>query len=380
MPAAHASDTIDLEFMAWPVLLLARELDLGGSERQMTEIAKTLDRSRFTPHIGCFRPQGMRGAELRAAGIPIVSFPVDSFASRGAIAGAWKLREYIRRYGIRLVHAFDYPLTLFGVPVARWCSRAVVLSSQRSHRELIPRRYRRLIRMTDRMAEAIVVNCEFVRRHLEIDERVPASRVRLCYNGVDLERFRPIRREHDATTIGVVCALRPEKDLGTLIEAFARVRRSGLNPGVKLVIAGGGSMLAPLRAQADARRLGTDCVFAPASAHAAEYLESIDIFVLPSLSEAFSNSLLEAMACGCCPVASRVGGNFELIRHGDNGMLFEAGDVGQLCRALEELLKQQELRRRLAAAARCTAEGFSIQAAARRMEAIYTEFIEARAS
>ena len=50
--------------MAWPVLLLARELDLGGSERQMTEIAKTLDRSRFTPHVGCFRPQGIRNAEL----------------------------------------------------------------------------------------------------------------------------------------------------------------------------------------------------------------------------------------------------------------------------------------------------------------------------
>ena len=56
--------------MAWPVLLLARELDLGGSERQMTEIAKTLDRSRFTPHVGCFRPQGMRGAELAAPVFP----------------------------------------------------------------------------------------------------------------------------------------------------------------------------------------------------------------------------------------------------------------------------------------------------------------------
>ena len=79
--------------MAWPVLLLARELDLGGSERQMTEIAKTLDRSRFIPHVGCFRPQGIRNAELAARGVPIVHFPVDSFASFGAICQAWRLAE-----------------------------------------------------------------------------------------------------------------------------------------------------------------------------------------------------------------------------------------------------------------------------------------------
>ena len=74
--------------MAWPVLLLAREFDLGGSERQMTEIAKTLDRSRFIPHVGCFRPQGIRNAELAARGVPIVHFPVDSFASFGAISAS----------------------------------------------------------------------------------------------------------------------------------------------------------------------------------------------------------------------------------------------------------------------------------------------------
>ena len=124
--------------MAWPVLLLARELDLGGSERQMTEIAKTLDRSRFYPHVGCFRPQGIRHAELAASGVPIVHFPVDSFVSLRALSEAWKLGSYIRRHRIRLVHTFDYPLTLFAVPVARWLTRAVVVSSQRSHRSLIP--------------------------------------------------------------------------------------------------------------------------------------------------------------------------------------------------------------------------------------------------
>jgi L-malate glycosyltransferase len=365
--------------MAWPVLLLARELDLGGSERQMTEIAKTLDRSRFDPHVGCFRPQGIRNAELAATGVPIVHFPVDSFTSFRALAEACRLASYIRRHGIRLVHTFDYPLTLFAVPVARWATSAVVVSSQRSHRSLIPRKYRPLIRMTDHIANAVVVNCEFVRQHLRNNERVPYERIRLCYNGVDLEEFKP-REEfqpretpRDSLTIGVVCALRPEKDLGTLIEAFARVRRSGL----KLLIVGSGSMLCELRRQAAAIGISGDCTFIPAAGKVAEWFQAIDIFVLPSRSEALSNSLLEAMACGCCPVASRVGGSPELIRHGENGMLFEAGDAEQLSGVLQTLVELRILREQLAARARCTAQQFSIAASARRMGEIYTQLIEA---
>jgi L-malate glycosyltransferase len=364
--------------MAWPVLLLARELDLGGSERQMTEIAKTLDRSRFSPHVACFRPDGLRRAELHASAVPIVHFPVDSFATWGAFREGWELGSYIRRHNIRLVHTFDYPLTLFAVPVARWSTRAVVLSSQRSHRSLIPPKYRGLVRMTDRIAHAIVVNCEFVRRHLQTSESVPAARIRLCYNGVDLEEFHPCPTPRDSLTIGVVCALRPEKDIGTLIEAFARIDAFALvrRPGLRLLIVGGGSMLGQLRQQAETRGLAGDCTFVPATENVAEWLRAIDIFVLPSLSEALSNSLLEAMACGCCPVASRVGGNVELIRHGENGMLFEAGDVDQLSHVLSTLLDLRVLREQLAARARCTAEKFSIAASVRRMEGIYTELIQ----
>jgi L-malate glycosyltransferase len=364
--------------MPWPVLLLARELDLGGSERQMTEIAKTLDRSRFVPHVGCFRPQGIRNAELAARGVPIIHFPVDSFTSFGAISQAWRLANYIRQQGIQLVHTFDYPTTLFAVPVARRLTRAVVVSSQRSHRSLIPRKYLRWIRMTDRISDATVVNCEFVGQHLRNDEGVPSAQIRLCYNGVDLDAFEPRNTERDSTpqsplTMGVVCALRPEKDLGTLIEAFARVKR----PGWRLLIVGSGSMLDNLRLRVDASGLADDCSFVPATGNVAQWLRAIDIFVLPSRSEALSNSLLEAMACGCCPVASRVGGTPELIRHGQNGMLFEPGDVDGLSTVLEALAELPLLREQLAQGARSTAQQFSMRASARCMEEIYTELMEA---
>jgi len=102
--------------------------------------------------------------------------------------------------------------------------------------------------------------------------------------------------------------------------------------------------------------------------------------VLPSRSEAFSNSLMEAMACGCCAVASDAGGNPELIRNGETGMLFPAGDAGALAAALELLIGNASLRRRLAAAGMQWVRGnFSLRASAQRMGEIYAELIERRA-
>src|SRR5215471_13608160 len=107
-----------------PVLLMVRELNVGGTERQMTETAMALDRSRFDTRVGCFRPAGMRGDELRAAGVPIVQFPVPSLFS---IQGALRIAAYIREHGIRLVHTYDTPANLYGVPSARMAGTPIVL-------------------------------------------------------------------------------------------------------------------------------------------------------------------------------------------------------------------------------------------------------------
>lgn len=176
-----------------PVLLLARELHGGGSERQLAEIALGLDRSRFEPYAGTFRPTGLRADQLRAEGVPVIHFPVKSFRSRGALTGAWNLARFIRGHGIRLVHAFDAPLAVFSTPVTRYLTRAAMLTSQRGDRALTPE-YRRLLRWTDRRVDGIVVNCEYLKRHLIEDEGVRESLVQVCRNGIDLERFHPRRR------------------------------------------------------------------------------------------------------------------------------------------------------------------------------------------
>jgi glycosyltransferase involved in cell wall biosynthesis len=366
-----------------PVLLMARELGLGGTERQMTEIALSMDRSRFQPHVGCFRPEGIRGDELRTAGIPVAQFAVRSFYRPSAWTAARAMGLYLRRHNIDLVHTFDVPLNLFGVPTARAFRTPVVISSQRAYRQLTPWMFRPFLQLTDHLVDGVVVNCEAMRRHLVTDERVPAGLVHVCYNGIDTDKFQPMDRSRRvpalrgaSLVVGIVCALRPEKGLFTLLRAFERVR--DFRPGLRLAIVGSGPMRAALEQCSSELGIAGQCVFEPTTGHVADWLRSIDIFVLPSTSEALSNSLMEAMACECAPVASRVGGNPELIHDGQTGLLFDPDNPEQLAQCLRLLIENEDLRKETAArAARSISERFSLRAAADRMAEIYLGRLEA---
>ncbi|PWT99253.1 MAG: hypothetical protein C5B51_27520 [Terriglobia bacterium] len=358
-----------------PVLLMTRSLGLGGSERQLAEIAKALDRSVFQPHVGCFHAEGFRAEELRASGVPIVCLPVKSFRGPTLFTGALALGRYLQEHQIRLVHTFDVPLNLFGVPVARMFRTRRVISSQRAHRALTPGLRRQFLRLTDRLVDAIVVNSEAVRRDLVEVDRVPSRIIHLCYNGIDATLYpRRTESRQSPLVIGVICALRPEKGLATLLEGFARL---GRNREIRLLIVGSGPALADLQALGRKLPLGDRCTFEPAVKDVARWLRRIDIFVLPSLSEAFSNSLMEAMACGCCVVASRVGGNPELVVDQETGLLFRPGDSADLARALESLLEDNLLREKLASAgAMRIREQFTIARAAERMAEIYRTVLD----
>ena len=369
--------------MVVPILLMARELDLGGSERQVAQIARSLDRARFQPHIGCFLAAGMRGEELRAADIPVAEFRVHSFRSLSVVSGGRELVRYISDHDIRLVHTFDYPLNVFALPIARMFTRSVVVSSQRAHRSLTPGRYASLQRLTDRIVDGIVVNCTYLHDHLTSDYGIPSDSVFVCYNGVDLAEFHPEGASardafpQGSIVVGVVCALRSEKGLLTLIEAFARVH--SIQPNLKLAIVGSGPMLGALRSRAQELSISPDCVFQPATTEVATWLRTMDIFVLPSHSEGLSNSLMEAMACGCCCVASDVGGNPELIGANVRGLLFGVGDAGELAAVLQQLVCNADLRKTLAQqASQFLRARFSIASSAECMGEIYGRLLEKR--
>jgi glycosyltransferase involved in cell wall biosynthesis len=245
-----------------------------------------------------------------------------------------------------------------------------------------------MLRVTDRMAHCIVVNSEAVKRDLMETEGIAATRIYVSYNGVDPASFHALpgneRRRKPCVAgvpvvVGTVCALRQEKRLDLLLEAFARVRT--LRPGMKLLIVGSGAMQNEIEALRDQLGLGDDCIMVPAQDEVASWMWSMDIFVVSSDTESFPNSLLEAMACGCCAIGSKVGGIPEMITDGSTGLLFPAGDSAALEQALVRIITDDGLRRQLAEAAQARSHGsFSMDAAARRTEALYDWLLSASGS
>lgn len=362
--------------MPEPVLLLVRELHLGGCERDLTRLAVHLDRKRFRPHVGCFHEQGVCLAPLRTADVPVIRFPVTSFQNCSALAGARQMGRYLREHGIRLVHAFDVPMCAWGVAVAAWYRVPVIISSQLSFRDsrLAAAAQFRLLRWGDRFATHFFVNSEAVRNHMVQDEGIPDSKLFLAHNGVDTRAFHPAGRveNEEAVIIGALCALRPEKQLTLLLEAFARIPI----PSARLLIVGSGSELTLLQQRTEQLGITKRTHFEPATSDVPTWLRRMDIFALTSGTESFPNALLEAMACGCAVTAANVGGVNELVADHQTGLLFPAGDAQALADRLTTLASDTLLRRRLGqAAAQHAREQFSAERYAERLASLYTRLL-----
>lgn len=145
---------------------------------------------------------------------------------------------------------------------------------------------------------------------------------------------------------------------------------------MKLLIVGSGELLPEVEKQRDRLGIAQDCVLEPAKSEVADWLRGMDIFVLSSDSESFPNALLEAMACGCCVIGSKVGGVPELIQDRENGLLFHSGDAEDLAAKLTEAIQSRELRESLGQnAARSAREDFSIEIAVEKTQALYDELL-----
>jgi glycosyltransferase involved in cell wall biosynthesis len=230
----------------------------------------------------------------------------------------------------------------------------VVIASQRDLGNLRPPLQQRLQRAMLSLATHVLVNSRAIADRLAGSRAARSGHLSVIHNGVDLSRFGPppasVRRE-PGITVTVLANLRPEKGILQIVAAAAAVRQA--SPETRVDIWGEG----PLRGEAEARirSLGlSECVRLRGSTRTPEdVLRRSDIFVLPSLSEASSNVLLEAMATGLPVVATRIGGTPALV--GDAAVLVPPGDPAALAAALLDLAGNPALATRLGAAARSRA-------------------------
>ncbi len=214
---------------------------------------------------------------------------------------------------------------------------------------------------------------------------ISADRIDQIYNGVDAQRFRPLADpaaavdgwpsiSQEAWVVGTVGRMQGVKDQTLLARAFVRALclRPGLRSSWRLVMVGDG----PLRDQVRALMRESDLVdlaWLPGErADVPQIMQRMHCFVLPSLAEGISNTILEAMACGLPVVATEVGGNAELVQAGRTGLLVPAGDVDGMAQALLQIYDATDRGRAMGVAGRCEVERrFSLPAMVAAYQALY---------
>jgi 2-deoxystreptamine N-acetyl-D-glucosaminyltransferase/2-deoxystreptamine glucosyltransferase len=220
-------------------------------------------------------------------------------------------------------------------------------------------------------ADAVIALSPSTARLL-VGDQIPAGRVQVIPPGYDPALFAAASADPfgglPRPRVAYLGRLAPQKDVGTLLQAFAR-----LPADVQLLVVGDGPDRAAL--QRRAQRFGGRVHFTGFVPHAAvpAVLAHADLLVLPSLYEDLSSALIEAMAAGLPVVATRVGGTADLVRHGVNGLLVAPRDPAALAAAISQILADPAAAARMSAAARRTAAAYAWPDLARQVLAVYRQ-------
>lgn len=351
---------------------LIHRLDTGGMENGLVNLVNRLPGSRYRHTIVSLTGIGPIAKRISNPEVRIVAMERKPGPLARDLPRLWRL---LRRLRPDLVHTRN--VGTLEAQIAAWLARVParvhgehgweVHDLHGANKRLL--RTRRLLR---RFVHRQVALSEATRDYLRDEVRVPSDRVTPIMNGVDTERFRPrpsspLRLAEfgapdwhpDAPVIGYVGRLADVKHPMLLLQAFEllchdpsfRRRAEGSQgeavahqPLPVLALVGNGPLAPELRTWLAEHKLADRVWLAGDRADVPELLRCFDIHALPSLAEGISNTLLEAMASGIPSVATRVGGNHELIEHDYSGMLVPSNDSAALAAALRRYLLDPALR------------------------------------
>jgi len=359
------------------ILFVDSERVWRGGQHQLLTLLGGLARRGHEVHLAC-HPKTQLEGQARECGARVHPFSIRSEISP-AVTG--KLLGLMRRIRPDIV-AFNTPRAILpGIIASRLAGVPVRLVFRRVN---FPLRRTAVTRLKYRWhIDCIVAISESIRHQL-VTDGVPFSRIRLIYEGIDLEpypeaRTRSAGRPGRPTVLGTVAHLSPEKGQIHLVEAAALI--PDVCSRMRFIIVGDGACRQQLEDGVQTRGLQPCFQFTGFQTETSSYFQSFDIFVLPSLSEGLSSSILSAMASSLPVIATDVGGIPELVRSEVNGLLVPPADPAALARAMERLASDpaeaEEMGRR---GRRLVAEHFTLEHKILETEALCQELLANRRS
>ena len=338
------SDPVNILFIAHDTGLI------GGAERQLLELFRGLDRGRFAPHLVCLEQGGPV-----AAGAAEYKVPVNHITRRWRwdLSVAARIRSIIRDRGIAIVHAYLGLPGFYGAVAGKLAGARVIttirIAGPRRKLSDVSERFAFLI--SDRIIANSRAGAEYYFRWLP-----GMGKTEIIYNGYDLSDFDPTPSKTrsalglppDGLLIGHVANLSCLKDYPTFLRALARVFAEEKE--CRAAIVGEGAKRADYEALAQSLGIDDKVLFLGHRRDVLDLVRNFDLCVLashPAYSEGLSNSIAEYMGLAKPVVATRVGGNPELVKEGETGFLCPGGDDEAMAELILRLLRDGDLREQM---------------------------------
>jgi glycosyltransferase involved in cell wall biosynthesis len=350
---------------------------MHGVKRLFAWMIPRFDRNRFDVSLISLRRKDLSQDTLEQFGIDVTYMARHKFDPATYPA----LRKVLESKGADILHMHGYGATTFGRMCARSLSLPSVLHEHANHGDTpwfqkVADRW--LAPYTDIALAVSASTAEFtIRARL-----IPPERTKVVYLGAPLDEFARSRTPDEVAAaraamgipegtlaIGTVTRLMPAKGNQYLVEAAGSILAK--YPKARIYIVGEGELQDALEAQARALNLGDRLVFSGFQRDVAAVLSALDIVVFPSLWEGTPLTAFEALASGKPIVSSDADGLLDILTDRHDALVVPKRNPGALTRAIDELIDQPPLARRLASNARATGAKYDIAAFVRKMERLY---------
>jgi len=353
----------------------------GGTERQLLQFVALAKGSGAVPQICILR--GTEWLTEALTGCPVRHYAIGRVKSLAGMKQLADIVRWMRREKFDVLQTVLTDSSVIGPLMGKIAGIPVIVGTRRNlalFAEPPSRGERLLLRMSDRLLDDVQANSQAVAAHIARRERIPRKKISVIYNGIDTDRMRVTRAmgagvrrqlglDDEHLLVGNVSGLRAVKRLDLFLEAAQIAIRQ--HPNLRFIVVGEGDQRPRLEALIRALGLDKIVTLVGAQEDVRPWLAAMDIAVLCSDAEGFSNSVLEYMAAGLPVVATDVGGNREALT--EAGILIPPGDAQRLAEATVRLTVEQE-RRRLSTGALAAVQRFDCRAAQLKMRTVYAKY------
>jgi glycosyltransferase involved in cell wall biosynthesis len=345
-------------------------LRVGGAQRHLLDVVRGLDRDRYALEMWTAAAEpGDLATVFEREGVPVRSFGISgTMLSARTLSAVRRVARDFRARGVHVAHGYLFEGNFLAALVGRLARTPVTLVSKRSLD-----RYGRLDRrlaawLSNQLADKVTVNAAAVRDVVVEHERCTPSRIPAPPAPADDPRG-------NGPLVGMVGRLSWKKGYPIALEAAALLRER--IPGLRFDIVGDGEQRAELEQRARALGLDGTVRFLGQRRDVADLMRTFDCYVLSSVIEGMPNALLEAMALGRPVVTTSAGGSAEIVVDGSSGLVVPPNDARALADAVERVLRDPALARRLAEQGeRRVREQFSLDAMLRSFDQLYRSELE----